>query len=420
MSQFRFARIGLLSAALALNLAPAVLGVGPLAYATTEQAATVRSEVGKPLQAAQELLKAKKYKEALAKVQEADGVAGKTPYEAFMIERIRGSIATASGDMAQAARSFEAILASGRLSAGDQVKFMQALGGLYYQLKDYPKAIVWFARYAQSGGDDPKIRAMLAQTYYLNNEFARAAKELQGQIHAEEKAGNKPSEDQLQLLANCAIKQNDKEGYTAALEKLVAYYPKKEYWADLLNRVQAKPGFADRLSLDVFRLKLALGQLNAAADYMEMSQLALQAGFPAEAQKIVEQGFKADALGAGADAARHKRLRDLAVKTAADDLKTMAQGEAEAGKSKEGIGLVNLGFAYVTAGQFDKGIGLMEQGIRKGGIKRIDDAKLHMALAYLWAGQKPNAIQMFKSVQGADGTADLAHYWVLQANHSMN
>jgi tetratricopeptide (TPR) repeat protein len=420
MSKLRFAHIGLLLTVFGLNSAPALLGLGPVAYAAADQAATVRPEVGKPLQAAQELQKAKKFREALAKIQEAESVAGKTPFEAFIIERTKASVASASGDSALAAKSFEAIIASGRLSPAEQTKFIQALGGMYYQLKDYPKAIVWFSRYVQEGGDDPKIRGLLIQTYYLNNEFSRAAKELLASIHAEEKAGQKPSEEQLQLLANCAIKQGDKAGYAGAIEKLVAYHPKKEYWADLLNRVQAKPGFADRLSLDVFRLKLAVGQLTTAADYMEMSQLALQAGFPAEARKIVEQGFKFEALGTGADAARHKRLRDLADKTAADDLKTMVQNEVEATKSKEGIGLLNLGFAHVTNGQFEKGIGLMEQGMRKGGIKRIDDAKLHMAIAYLWAGQKPSAIQMFKSVQGADGTADLAHYWVMQANHPMN
>lgn len=419
MSQFRFAHIGLLLAAFGLNMAPALIGSASIARAA-DAPATVRPEVGKPLQAAQELLKTKKYKDALAKVHEADGVGGKTAYESFIIERTRGSIAAAAGETALAAKSFEAVIASGRLSASDQIKFVQALAGMYYQLKDYPKAIVWFSRYAHDGGDDPKMRALLIQTYYLNNDFSRAAKELQAEIHADEKAGRKPGEDQLQLLANCAVKQGDKAGYAAAIEKLVAYYPKKEYWADLLNRVQSKPGFADRLSLDVFRLKMAVGQLTAAADYMEMSQLALQAGLPAEAQKIVEQGFKTEALGTGADAARHKRLRDLAIKNAADDLKTMAQGEAEAAKNKDGIGLVNLGFAYVSAGQFDKGIGLMEQGIRKGGIKRIDDAKLHMGIAYLWAGQKPKATQMFKTVQGADGTADLAHYWVMQVNHPMN
>ena len=34
---------------------------------------------------------------------------------------------------------------------------------------------------------------------------------------------------------------------------------------------------------------------------------------------------------------------------------------------KSGDELVNVGYAYVTMGQVDKGVGLIEQGIAKGG-----------------------------------------------------
>lgn len=419
MFQFRLAHLGLIAAAIGLNAAPAMIGLSSIAHAT-EQAATVRPEIGKPLQAAQDLVKAQKYREALAKVHEADAIGGKTPAETFTIDRMRAVAAYGAGDNETAAKAFEAVIAAGRLPPGDQIKYVQTLGGLYYRIKDYPKAITWLSRYLKEGGDDPKMRALLIQTYYLNNDYARAAQELRADLQADDKAGRTPSEDQLQLLANLAAKQNDKAGYANALERLVAHYPKKEYWTDLLNRVQSKPGYADRLALDVFRLKLASGQLRTAAEFMEMSQLALQAGFPAEAKKIVELGFQNGVLGTGPEAERHKRLRDLATKNAADDLKTMAQGEADAIKAKDGTGLVNLGFAYVSAGQFEKGIGLMEQGVHKGGLKRTEDAKLHLAIAYLQADQKAKAIQMFKTVQGTDGTADLARFWVIQVNHPMN
>ena len=51
---------------------------------------------------------------------------------------------------------------------------------------------------------------------------------------------------------------------------------------------------------------------------MEMAQLALQAGLPFEGKQIVEQGFKSGALGTGAEAERHQRLKDLADKQAAE------------------------------------------------------------------------------------------------------
>jgi len=82
---------------------------------------------------------------------------------------------------------------------------------------------------------------------------------------------------------------NDNAGYTMVLEKLVAHYPNKSYWADMISRVQRKPGFSDRLDLDVLRLRLATGNMSKPEEYMEMAQLALQAGFPVEAKKILDQ-----------------------------------------------------------------------------------------------------------------------------------
>ena len=69
----------------------------------------------------------------------------------------------------------------------------------------------------------------------------------------------------------------------------------------------------------------------------------------------------------------------------------------------------------MSAGQFDTGLALMEQGIAKGGLRRPDEAKLHLGIAYLSAGQKAKAIQTFRDVGGTDGTADLARLWLIHA-----
>ena len=67
-----------------MNKMTAVAAALVLTLATTvAQAQAMRPEVGKPLQAASELLKAGKSKEALAKVREAEAVGGKTAAEAL-------------------------------------------------------------------------------------------------------------------------------------------------------------------------------------------------------------------------------------------------------------------------------------------------------------------------------------------------
>jgi Tfp pilus assembly protein PilF len=375
---------------------------------------SLRPEVGKPLQAAQELMKAQKYKEALAKIREADAVSGKTAYENYILDRMRGSAASGAGETELAAKSFEAVINSGKLPEAEQVKLMEAVAGTYYRAKEYGKAAAWAHRYFKGGGSSASMRTLLMQAQYLNGEYAEAAKAINDAVAADEKAGRTPSEEQLQLLANCYLKLNDKTGYANALEKLVVHHPKKEYWADLLARIQRKPGFSDRLSLDVYRLMFATGNLREGGDFMEMAQLALQAGLPAEAKKIVADGFAKGVLGSGAEADRHKRLRDLANKQTDDDRKGLAEDEKTAASAKEGEALVKVGYAFVTNGDLDKGIAMMEQGIAKGGLKRAEDAKLHLGMAYLQAGNRAKAVQVLRSVGGADGAADLARLWIAQ------
>jgi tetratricopeptide (TPR) repeat protein len=328
-----------------------------------------------------------------------------------LIERTRASAAAAAGDMDTAAHAFESVINSGKLSAAEAPKFTQALAGIYYRTKDYPKAITWIQRALKDNPGDSQMHELLTQTYYISGKYAEAAKELQG--------AKGLSEGQLGMLANIQLKQNDKAGYVQTLEKLAGSYPKAQYWADLLQRVSGKPGFSSTLSLDVLRLKLANGLLSKPSEYMEMSQLALQAGNPAEAIKIIDQGYKKGALGTGSDAARHQRLKDLAVKTQADFDKLQAAQEAEAVKNKDADALGNMGYALVSAGKAEKGLALMDQAVKMDTSKHPEELKLHLGLAQVQGGKKAAGLSTLKSVKGSEGAADLARYWTLNINHPM-
>jgi hypothetical protein len=259
---------------------------------------------------------------------------------------------------------------------------------------------------------------MLIQSQYLSGDFAGAAKELMVEVQGAERAGSPPPEDRLKLLLNAASKQGDNNAYVFAMEKLVTYYPKKEYWVDLLSRMQRKGNFSDRLSLDAYRLSLATGSMAAASDYMEMAQLALQADLASEGKQVMDKGMSSGALSTGAQAERAKRLQALVDKKLAEDTASRAEDERQAAAAKSGDAMVVLGMSLVYAGQASKGVELIQQGIAKGGLKRPEDAKLHLGIAQLAAGDKAKAQATFKSVQGADGTADLARLWALYARRN--
>jgi hypothetical protein len=410
MSKFRIAHLGFVMAALGFTAASPVLGLST-AYA----AEALRPEVGAPLQAAQALMKQGKSKEALAKLRDADKVSNKTPNEAYLIERVRAAAASSAGDYDTAAKAFETLIASGKLSAAERASFSEGLIGIYMRAKDFPKANEAINRQLKNG-DDPKLRAYLVQNYYQSGNLTGAENELNNM----QKGGRTLSEDNLGMLANIYLKKNDKVGYVNTIEKLAASYPKASYWTDLLNRVVGKPGFSSRLNVDVLRLKLANNLLKKPSDYLELAQLVIQAKAPAEALKIIDKGYKSGALGVGAEAARHQRLKDLATKTLAEDNKNSEVNEAALVKAKDNDGLVAMGYGLVQAGQSDKGLKMMETAIKAGGLRNAEDAKLHLGQAYAVAGKKAQAISTLKGVGGTDGTAELARYWIMAINHPMS
>ena len=390
-------------------LAAALLGAALPARAQE----AVRPEIGRPLQAAQELIRAQRYKEALAKVREAEAAGPKGANESFLIERMRIAAASGAGDVETAAKSFEAI--SAKISPAERLRMIESLAGGYYRARDYNKAMQWGQRYFKEGGTSAAIRTLLIQSQYLAGDFAGAARELTTEISQAEKAGQAPGEDRLKLLVNATLKMNDTNGYVWALERLVTHYPKKEYWVDLLARLQRKPSFSDRLALDIYRLSLATGSMSQANDYMEMAQLALQAGLPGEARQVVDKGFEAKVLGQGEQAERHQRLADLVAKRLEEDKAARAAAIAQARAAKDGTALVNLGMNLIFSGDKPQGLQLMQQGLAKGNLKRPDDAKLHYAVAQILSGENGKVHTTLRSVGGNDGTADLARLWSLYA-----
>ena len=387
--------------------------------AAQDKAPTVRPEVGKPLQAAIDLLRQRKGKEALAQAHAAQAVPDKTPYETYLVTRVLGQAAAAAGDHAAAASALDQAANSSAAPAADRVQLLAAAAGQYYSIKEYGKAASTATKYFQYGGTDKAIRTIYVQSLYLSGNYGGAARELASDVEEETRAGKNPAEDQLQLLANAYLQSKDPAGYGRTMEQLVALYPKREYWLAAIDNVVRRSGFNDRLQIDVARLKIEVGTMQRADDYLDYAQLSLIEGFPAEATKVIDKGYSAGMLGAGPDAARHKRLKDLAAKNLAEDRKEIAAIEKQDPAGKDAKTLFNDGFNLVLNDKSAKGLPMMEHALKtagaaSSGFRRPDHAKLQLGYAYHLAGQNAKAVEMFKSVQGTDGAAALARLWVIK------
>jgi hypothetical protein len=370
----------------------------------------VRPEVGKPLQQAGDFLRAGKAKEALAKVREADGVANKTAAEQTTIDRMKAAAAQRAGDLPTAIQALESVY--GKAAGAEQGQLAEQIASAYVQQRNNAKAGEWLNRALQAGNNSASVKQLQSYLQSSSGDYAAIARDAGAAVAAAEQAGRRPEEGELLRLADAQQRTGNGSGYIATLEKLLLNYPKKDYWNAYLGRLPRKPGFADRFALDVMRLRLASGTLTKTEDFMEMAQLSMQAGLPAEARRVAEQGFKSGALGSGAEAARHARLRDLAIKQEGEVKASLAGQAAEAETFKEGDALVKIGTAYVSLGEVDRGIELIQKGIAKGSLKHPEDARLRLGLAQRESPRTQAAsVQTLHSVKGNDGAAEIARLW---------
>jgi len=381
-------------------------------WLTTAAAQGLRPEVGKPLQQAAEALRAGNAKQALAKVKEAEAVPNRTAAEQLTIDRMKAAAAQRAGDMATAVVALEAVY--GKAAAAEKGPLAEQLAASYAQMRNNAKAVEWLDRATQAGHSTTTTRQLQSYLQAASGDYAAIARDAGAAVAAAEQAGRRPEEADLLRLADAQQRTGNPAGYSATLGTLPANYPKKDYWNAYLARLPRKAGFSPRFELDVLRLRLASGTMEKTEDYMEMSQLSLQAGLTGEALRVIEQGYKAGALGTGPEASRHQRLRELAVKRDAEVRAKLPELATEAASQKEGDGLVRVGYTYASLGDAERGIQLIQEGIAKGQLKHPEDARLRLGMAQLQSPKtKGTAAQTLRSVKGSDGAADIARLWTI-------
>jgi hypothetical protein len=396
------------------HLRPLTLALLAAASIGIASAQGVRPEVGKPLQQAGDLLRGGKAKEALAKVREAEAVGGRSGAEQTLIDRMKAAAAQRAGDMGTAIQALESLY--GKTGGAEQGQIAEQLASAYAQTRNNAKASEYVQKAIAAGNNGAGVRQLQSYLQSTSGDYSAIARDAQAAVSGAEQAGRRPDEGDLLRLADAQQRTGATAGYINTLEKLLAYYPKKDYWSAYLGRLPRKAGFSPRYELDVLRLRLASGTLTKTEEFMEMAQLSLQAGLPAEARRIVEQGYKSGLMGSGAEAARHQRLRDLVNKQEGEQKESLKAQAMDAALEKEGDSLIKVGYATVSAGDAERGLALIEQGIAKGNLKRPDEARLRLGMAQLQvAGKRQAAVQTLRSVKGTDGAAEIARLWVVQS-----
>ncbi len=392
----------------------AALAFSSMAFAQNK-GPTISKNVGKPLQAAQAAMNAKKYPECISKAREADAAAGKTPYDDYAINQILGFCSIRVNDLQTAARSLELTLNSEYMPQDEVQTRVRALSQVNYQLKNYAKAIEYGNRAVKGGFADADMYTLVGQAYYIQNDFKTTQKFISEWVSDQEKRGQKPREGALQLLLSSCIKLEDSACVTRSLERLVSSYPKDEYWQNLMQSL-LRSGATDKVMLNIYRLAAEVNAMRRGDDYTEMAQIALDAGSPGEAQAALEQAIGKKLYTEQREVERNNRLLAAAKVRATEDRATLAKQEKEAQVNKTNGELdVKLGQAYLSYGQYPQAVAAIQRGIAEGKLKNLAEAQILLGISQMRAGNKAEAVTAFKAAKGDDILNRLAALWALRA-----
>jgi tetratricopeptide (TPR) repeat protein len=373
-----------LRAALTAILLGTAAAAAAVTLAVPAQAA-VSFKVGGVLKEAQSLAAAGNYKGAMAKVNEAEGIPGRTAEDNDVISKMKNYIAVKSGDasiggVAGAKAKFANDYNAGKfrdvIADGEQLKKLNAL--------------------------DAQSQLIVGQAYYKANDYAGCVRYLKTIPQ---------SDTALELQARCAYEVGDETTQRSAFEQLVARSGKPEYWKGLLKLGERSRGLSDHNTLDINRIRSLTGTLESKEEYTLLSQLALQLGNAAEAQSYIEKGAAAKVLTDD----RSMKLLALAKQQAAANLAKEPAALAAAKAAPQGDDLVKVGENMIGEGKAKDAVGVIQEGLKKP-LKDQANGQMRLGQAYLAAGQKAEAKAAFSKVKTPEKDAMVAHLWFLAAS----
>lgn len=389
-----------------------VAAVAALQFSSTALAEKVSPAVAKTLQAAQNASKAKRWGECLSNLRTADGAAGKTAYDSFIINELTAFCALSSNDVATATAAMQTNLSS-PFAADKVAQRTRDLAKVHFNARNYAKTIEIGRGAIKSGYADADTFLVVAQSYYQQNDYKNAREFTGSWIRDLEKRGQRPKENAIQIYVTSCMRLKDEACTAAGFEKLVTYYPDPAGWANLMQSLFATRN--DAAAFNAYRLATEVGAMRTGDDYTEMAQRAIEKGLPGEAQTALEAGFARKAFTEKRDVDRNTRLLATAKERAAADRAGLAKADKEAAAGKSADADLRVGQAYMSYGQYAAAVAAIQRGIAKGNASDPAEAQMVLGIAQLKAGNRSEATKAFRAVKGDADIQRVAKLWSLRA-----
>ena len=381
----------------------------------TRRTPALRNKVYEKLAEAQEAAEAKDFATAASVL---DGMlAGRrdnelNSYELANVYNLYAFIHYSNEDYTSALQSYENVIKQPDIPLAMEINTRFTVAQLYFvqeRWKDGIDALLkWFD---MTTTPNANAYVLLAQGYYQLQDYDKALTNINIAIEDFEGKGRIPKEQWYNLARFLYAEKNMNEEATQVLRELITYYPKKQYWVQLsfIYSEQNK----ETLQLGAMETAYVQDLLEKDGEYRNMASLFLNAEVPWKASKVIQDGLEKDIV---EDNSKNWELLAGALRQAQEVKKAIPAMEKAASKSDDGDLFARLGNIYLDADENQKAIEAIEKGLARGGVKRPDNARLVLGMAYFNIDEYKKARDAFRAAGRDERSKKYADQWIKYMN----
>ncbi|MEM8493322.1 MAG: tetratricopeptide repeat protein [Pseudomonadota bacterium] len=337
-------------------------------------------------------------------------------YELANVYNLYAFIHYSREDFVSALQAYENVVKQPDIPLAMEVNTRYTIAQLYFvqeRWRDGVNALLrWFD---MTTTPNANAYVLLSQGYYQLQDYDKALDNIQIAIGDYEGKGKIPKEQWFNLARFLYAEKNMVAEATDVLEDLILYYPKKQYWVQLSFMYSEQNQEAKQLG--AMETAYVQNMLEKDGEYRNMASLLLNADVPYKASQVLTKGIDDEIV---ESTSKNWELLAGALRQAQEVDDAIPAMEKAASLSDAGDLYARLGSIYLDADKNDEAIDAINKGLERGGVKRPDNARLILGMAYFNTKQYAKARDAFRAAARDKRSKKYADQWIAYMNSELD
>lgn len=329
-------------------------------------------------------------------------------YELANVYNLYAFVHYSREDYGRALGAYENVVSQPDIPLAMEINTRYTIAQLYFVQEQWQQGVnallKWFD---MTQSPNANAYVLLSQGYYQLKQFDKALDNIEIAIADYDDRGKIPKENWYNLARFLHAERDDQKATIDILEKLITFYPKKDYWVQLSYMYSEQNRSTDQLG--ALETAYVQDMLEKDGEYRSMASLFLNAEVPWKAAQVLREGFDNEIV---EDNSKNWELLAGSLRQAQEVQAAIPAMKKAAEKSDDGELYARLGSIYLDAERYDDAIEAVTKGLQRGGVKRPDQARLVLGMAHFNKDQYQSARQAFRAAGRDERSEQYARQWI--------